>query len=240
LTRIALVRHPALSGTAGLCYGRLDFPWANPEADIPPILDRLRAWHKAVIHSSPSPRCLRLAERLGTKIRVDPRLLELDFGDWEGRPWDQVPRDALDRWAENPLDFAPPGGESGAALIARVRGFAADLVTCHDRHVVVSHGGPLKVLSRLLEGQEIDLFAISPGFGSVQIFAETSTPGAADLPPDSASLSPSSRLARVVECQSAFHPTKRYRHAGVSLPQSWPGPFFRRVDRRLDDHPRQP
>jgi alpha-ribazole phosphatase len=100
------------------------------------------------------------------ELRVDARLHEIDFGAWEGQPWSAIPRDDLDRWAADPLAFAPPHGESGAALIARVQGFCAGL---REDCVVVSHGGPLKILGALLRGQPVDLLAPPPAIGSVTV-----------------------------------------------------------------------
>jgi alpha-ribazole phosphatase len=91
-------------------------------------------------------------------------LLELDFGAWEGQPWSVIEHDELDRWLVDPIAFAPPGGESGAALIARIRDFHAAL---DQDCVVVSHGGPLKVLHALLRNQTIDLLVPPPAIGSV-------------------------------------------------------------------------
>jgi alpha-ribazole phosphatase len=80
-----------------------------------------------------------------------------------------IGRAALDLWAASPLTFAPPGGESGAELLTRVRDFHARL--CQDQQdcVVVSHGGPLKVLLALLLGTQVDLLAPAPPIGSVRI-----------------------------------------------------------------------
>jgi alpha-ribazole phosphatase len=105
-----------------------------------------------------------VADAIGP-ARVDRRLLELDFGEWEGCAWDDVPRIALDAWAADPWGFAPPGGETGAALVGRTRSFATEIAT--GDHVVVSHGGPLKVLRHILRGASIDLLAPAPGLGSV-------------------------------------------------------------------------
>jgi alpha-ribazole phosphatase len=65
------------------------------------------------------------------------------------------------------LTFAPPGGESGAELIARIRDFHGDLRRAQQDCVVVSHGGPLKVLRALFVGGPIDLLAPAPALGSV-------------------------------------------------------------------------
>jgi alpha-ribazole phosphatase len=174
---IALVRHPALVGTVGLCYGRRDFPWAAPERDIPLILAQLRHLSAPTVYSSPSPRCARLAARLSGDICFDPRLLELDFGAWEGCAWETIPRSALDDWAADPWHFAPPGGESGAALVERVRAFAADRLAPDGVHIVISHGGPLKVLSRLLRGEAIDLMVAAPPLGSVAFITPSDRSG---------------------------------------------------------------
>ncbi len=165
--RIALVRHPAPLIAGGICYGRLDVP-LDPRADLAGLAARLAGFAGSVV-TSPSLRCRQTAAALGATPRVDVRLLELDFGDWEGRPWDDVPRAELDRWAADPLGFAAPGGESGAALVARVRAFHADLVGAGYDCVVVSHGGPLRVLSALLHRRSVNLLAPAPGLGSVEI-----------------------------------------------------------------------
>ena len=116
------------------------------------------------VWTSPARRCRVVAEAIGPH-RVDERLQELDFGAWEGLRWDAVPREALDAWAADTAGFAPPGGESGAALEARVRSFAAALPA--GDHVVVTHGGPLKILIRVLRGQKVNLLAVPPALGSV-------------------------------------------------------------------------
>ncbi len=100
---------------------------------------------------------------------LDPRLLELDFGDWEGVSWDSVPRAALDRWAADPLGFCPPGGESGAALLRRVEDFACALFRDGRPCLVVSHGGPLRLLPALLDGGAVDLLAPAPEPAVVRI-----------------------------------------------------------------------
>jgi alpha-ribazole phosphatase len=116
------------------------------------------------VWTSPAQRCRLVADALGV-ARIDLRLQELDFGEWEGLAWDDVPRKALDAWAADVSGFAPPGGESGAALIARVRAFASDLP--RGDHVVITHGGPLKVLTPLLRGLPVDLLAPAPALGSI-------------------------------------------------------------------------
>ncbi|MDQ1080729.1 histidine phosphatase family protein [Pseudoroseomonas cervicalis] len=166
LPRYALLRHAPARVAPGLCYGRLDLE-PGP-ADLPALRAALAGFADAPLFSSPARRCHVLAEALaqGRPIGFDDRLLELDFGAWEGRPWDDIPRAALDAWAADPLGFAPPGGESGAALIARVRDFAAALP---PRALVIGHGGPLKLLADLLAGRPPDLLGPAPALGSITL-----------------------------------------------------------------------
>jgi alpha-ribazole phosphatase len=172
--RIALIRHPAPLIEPGICYGRLDIGVApGAEAQIDEIAANPDLYGATCVWSSPSRRCRGLAgaiaQALGMPLTIDPRLQELDFGAWEGRSWDAIARADLDRWSASPLTFAPPGGESGAALIARISAFHAGLRQARQDCAIVSHGGPLKVLAALLSGHSVDLLAAAPPLGSIRI-----------------------------------------------------------------------
>jgi alpha-ribazole phosphatase len=170
--RVTLIRHPAPAIAPGICYGRLDVAVDAASSDAmasrltldPRLRGAGRVW------TSPAIRCRGLADAiarsLALPLSVDHRLCELDFGAWEGRAWDDIPRADLDRWAASLLTQAPPGGETGAELIARIRDFHDDLRRDQQDCIVVSHGGPLKVLQALLRSKPIDLLAPAPAFGS--------------------------------------------------------------------------
>jgi probable phosphoglycerate mutase len=77
--------------------------------------------------------------------RQDPRLREMGFGSLEGRPWEALdPRfqEAIARFE----GFAAPGGESFEGLRARVLSFLDGLPP--GRHLVFTHGGVVRLLSR--------------------------------------------------------------------------------------------
>lgn len=156
------------------CYGRADLPLADGwQEALDGLVDRLRPIGPHAVCSSSSSRCAlparALAERLGVPLQLDPRLLELDFGDWDGLDWDEVPRAGLDRWAADPLAFAPPGGESGSALVERITAVQADLLAHNRPCLLVSHGGPLRLLGPMLAGAPPDLLAPAPAMGTLQI-----------------------------------------------------------------------
>lgn len=172
--RVALVRHPRPRVAPGTCYGRTDLD-LHPDAaaQIEAAVHLLRSFAPAHIWSSPARRCAAMAAALShalhAPIHTDARLLELDFGAWEGQAWDDIPRDALDLWAADPLAFAPPGGESGANLVARITEFHQHIESRGTPCIVVAHAGPLKLLGPLLRHSPLDLLAPSMPIGAVEI-----------------------------------------------------------------------
>ncbi len=137
-----LIRHPKPVVEAGICYGRLDIEAENAAevadmlcAELPPDLP---------VWSSPLRRCLTLAEALHPAPLIDARLVEMDFGRWEGLRWDAVPRAELDAWAADIAGYAPPGGESPLLLQRRALDFVAGLAV--PEAVVVTHAGVIRTL----------------------------------------------------------------------------------------------
>ena len=64
-------------------------------------------------------------------MEPDPRLMEMDYGAWEGLTYEQI--DASDaalraRWVADPGTLACPGGESGTDVALRARSFLTDLL----------------------------------------------------------------------------------------------------------------
>ena len=86
----------------------------------------------------PEARARQTAELLGLTAHVDARLADLDCGRWRGSGLDEVQPDQLTRWLTEP-DSAPHGGESIVELIARVRGWLADVGRTPGRTVAFTH-----------------------------------------------------------------------------------------------------
>jgi alpha-ribazole phosphatase len=153
--RLWLVRHPRPDVTLGLCYGATDVPIVDAHLDE--LLEQLpgRLPRDADLFSSPLSRCLRLArglERHGFRpATTDPRLREMNFGDWEGHTWSALPRAQIDAWRDDIERYVPPGGESVAALAERGRSFVAAL-PAHRPAILVTHTGVIQTLMRTLRG----------------------------------------------------------------------------------------
>jgi alpha-ribazole phosphatase len=136
----------------GICYGRSDVPTElDPAQAALALLEALPNPRFDRVWSSPSERCIAparlVASRLALPLSVDERLLELDFGQWEGRRWHEIEshdRAAFARWMDDWRTARPPGGESVPDLEARVRAWFEALEP--GRHLLVGHAGVIRAL----------------------------------------------------------------------------------------------
>ena len=161
------LRHPKPDVPAGLCYGRTDLDIGSESAAE--IALALKATPRiARVIASPALRCRRLAEELAARddvaLSFDPRLRELDFGAWEGVPWDEIPRWASDPWADDPWTVAPPGGETFAKLHTRVAAAIREIGPGNS--ALVCHAGPIRAARMILTGASFDeVFAKAVPYG---------------------------------------------------------------------------
>jgi ribonuclease H / adenosylcobalamin/alpha-ribazole phosphatase len=159
-TRLLVVRHAATQHTAERRFsGRLDVPLndvgvqqAQQLAERIGMLDDIALVASSPLHRA-SETAARIADRLGTDVRVIDGLTELDFGAWDGRTFDDVAKrwpDELRAWSAG-TDAAPPGGESLASISRRVRRARDEVIAMVPgrRAVVVTHVTPAKILLRL-------------------------------------------------------------------------------------------
>jgi alpha-ribazole phosphatase len=141
---IFLIRHTTVQAAPGLCYGHLDVPLAETFAqEARHVSALISPLMPMPLFSSPLSRCRLLAESLGpANLSVDQRLLEMHFGDWEGRLWSELDESEARRWADDFVNRSCPGGESYRMLYERVRSFCEDVKNDrHERIGVITHGG---------------------------------------------------------------------------------------------------
>ena len=142
---LILVRHGRTAANAGgLLLGRADPPLDEHGREQAAALASAVADATRVV-SSPLGRARETAAALGLPVEVDERWVELDYGELDGRPITDVPADLWRRWRADAA-FAPPGGESLAALGRRVRAAGDELAAeaAEVDVVVVSHVSPIK------------------------------------------------------------------------------------------------
>ena len=144
---LLLVRHGRTElNAAGLLQGRVDPPLdarGRSQAEALASVPALGAAARVVC--SPLLRARQTAAALGPPVLVDGRWIELDYGDWDGRPFAAVPAEDWADWQAD-LAWCPPGGESLAAVGARVRTALDDLAgEAADTDIaVVTHVSPIK------------------------------------------------------------------------------------------------
>lgn len=168
---IYLIRHTTTATPKGLCYGQTDVPLADNFAeDFSIVRNKLPGLSPDCrVISSPLTRCLHLANDLSHTVNIDQRLLEINFGQWEGQLFDDIEPDRLKYWADNFVNIAPPGGESFTQLRERVNDFWQDLITNpHEQVAIISHAGVIRALfSLLLDMPPALAFRFQVDYGSI-------------------------------------------------------------------------
>ena len=151
MTCLILIRHGATDWNAeGRYQGQVDIPLnALGREQSGQIARALNGMDLAAIYASDLARARETAETLahaaGLEVRVDPRLREINHGRWEGMLFGEIRArypEEVKRRRENPLTFAPPGGETVQHVKERFLAAVADIVRRHPAGnvAIVSHG----------------------------------------------------------------------------------------------------
>ena len=149
---LILIRHTKVNVPKGTLYGVSDVALKSsfPEErqvvlqQLPDRCDR--------IFSSPLSRCRKLAEYLGEEKGVEPiynpLLKEMDFGDWEGKSFTELPEEEAKHWGNNWLTESVPNGESFPVLFDRAQQFHQKLIPAKSSETIaiVAHSGSLRCL----------------------------------------------------------------------------------------------
>jgi alpha-ribazole phosphatase len=159
--RIGLLRHGEVEGGSRF-RGRTDD--ALTAIGLQQMCAATEDEHWDRLISSPLTRCAAFAreyaERHSIPCTFDARLMEIDFGSWEGCSAAELMKtdaDALTRFWNDPLHNTPPGGEPLAQFQARVLDAWRDISADHARQrvLVVTHGGVIRVLLCHVSGQPL-------------------------------------------------------------------------------------
>ncbi len=153
MTRLLLIRHAATAwNEARRIQGRADEPlsaagraeaarWRLP-ADL--------AAREALWITSPLVRARETAALMGaTDAAVEPRLIEMDWGAWEGARLAELRARHGAEMAANEargLDFRPEGGESPREVQARLAPWLAEIAPRGGLVVAVTHKGVIRAL----------------------------------------------------------------------------------------------
>jgi broad specificity phosphatase PhoE len=141
----------------GLVLGRADpelTEEGHRQAEL--LAVALRREPVAAIVTSPLLRARQTAEPMGeacgVPVEVDDRLIEIDWGAWEGRATGSLAKTDVDRWKAE--DGTAPEGESLDSLSLRVDSFCREQLDRDGLVVAVSHVSPIKAAAAWAMGVE--------------------------------------------------------------------------------------
>jgi alpha-ribazole phosphatase len=163
LLRLVLVRHGQTDWNLdGRWQGQTDVPLnATGLAQAQAVGLALAGRRLDAIYASDLQRAHMTAEAVAAHHSVsvipEPRLREINLGDWEGLTFDQLAaRDQarMAQWVENAVEATAPNGESQRDLLARVWSLLDDLRQrpVGETVLLVAHGGTLRSLLCLALG----------------------------------------------------------------------------------------
>ncbi len=156
MTSLVLLRHGRTSASAEKrLKGRLDVPLSEAgRAEVAawrlPEQSRGARWI-----TSPLVRARETAAILGVAAAIEPRLIEMDWGLWQGKSLADLRLDDPEGVAANEkrgLDFRPPGGESPRQVQQRVRPWLAEIAADARPVSAITHKGVIRAIVGLATG----------------------------------------------------------------------------------------
>lgn len=155
-TRLYLIRHAAINLEPGRCCGSLDVGLSDEGREQARLLaETLGRVELAAVYTSPLERARHTAAEVATRHNLVPNklpgLAEIDFGELEGRRFEEIAAthpDLYATWMSQPTEAEFPAGERFADFTRRVRKTVRDIRLAHAREeiAIVSHGGPIRIV----------------------------------------------------------------------------------------------
>ena len=154
---LILIRHGATDLASGICIGQSDPALsARGFTDVQRLAASWDADPPRFLFSSDLRRAQQSAQVFAARFAIEPlgdgRLREVDFGRWQGRPWDEIAKLDVERyrhWLDNWVIQEAPDGESFADVLRRTGAWLAALLgTTRDGDCVlaVAHAGSIRAV----------------------------------------------------------------------------------------------
>lgn len=163
--RAYVVRHGETElSTRSVYSGRAEVPLTQRgRAQAREVGERLRHAGVETVYSSPLGRAAdtaaAIAAATGAPLRIDDRLIEVDYGPIEGLDRDGARErfgPAFDAWRADPMGAPLPGIEPLTEALARARAVSAEAITTCELPVLVGHQGILRLVLVALGQIEAD------------------------------------------------------------------------------------
>jgi alpha-ribazole phosphatase len=169
---IYLIRHTTPLIEKGICYGQSDIDVTDSfEEEASLIRKALPEAAMQAVFTSPLVRCQKLAAHLFPEqhIALEPALMEIHCGEWEGLHWDAIPKEVIDPWMKDFVNVCIPGGESYIQMHGRVTECFTRIAASPRPVAIVTHGGVIRsILAHLTGTPLVDSFgAFGISYGCV-------------------------------------------------------------------------
>ena len=148
---ITLLRHGLTEANERKAYlGWTDSPLSmKGKREIRELKHRYPKYER--VHTSDLLRCIETARQLFPDVDPvkRPAFREMNFGSWEGRTYEELKTNAdYQKWLENPMEAAVPGGESYLLFSERIQNGWIELIAIekHEKYALMTHGGVVREL----------------------------------------------------------------------------------------------
>ena len=168
---VYLVRHTETVCEKGICYGQAD---VEIQEDYLPLFESIKKEipEDAIVYSSPLKRCVILANYISKgNFKTDSRLMEMNFGDWELKKWNDIPEDEINPWMQDFVNVSVLNGESFVELYERVNIFFDEIKKINPSKpvVIITHAGVIRsALCKISKLPLKDAFQNKVNFGEVK------------------------------------------------------------------------
>lgn len=143
---IYLIRHTTPNIANGICYGQTDIS-LNENVFAEELKEIKSKLPKDIEHfyTSPLQRCKKLTRQLTSNFSEDHQLMELNFGEWENKFWNEIDKDQLNNWMNDFVNIKTPQGENYFDLHQRTKTFIETLLLFNFKRVcIITHAGNIR------------------------------------------------------------------------------------------------
>ena len=159
--RIYFLRHTTLDIEDNIFYGQTDVDVSSNFINEVKIIKKKIEGEdlnlkKTLVISSPLKRCVKLATALNVSFKIDPRIKELDLGDWEMKLMSSIEKSEIEKWQDNLMEYKVPNGESNKHFLKRLSGFLKDILKFKQDVLLVAHAGSINGMISILTKEPFD------------------------------------------------------------------------------------
>lgn len=173
--QLYLLRHTKTAVAQGICYGHSDVEMLpTNQKQLNNIYNSVLSIQPEVIFTSPLRRCETLAHKINahdSRIIKDERLKELNFGKWEGLPWDTIEKsEEASNWFGDYMYIKCPDGESYHDLLLRVKDFLnyLEIFFKNKNILLVTHAGVIRAIHSIAGKFKPEVaFGLNIDFGEI-------------------------------------------------------------------------